>query len=151
MKFNWKVFAVAFMFSFVVRALLYSFSYLLLHISGPQMSVWLVPLFEVGTFIISPFLLFASFYLIGRKIDLVSNFPSVLVSLFIGSWIGQLIGSLLLFLNTSTGSIESAAYVLWQYLWVVVYSMFSTEFFVGFTALSVAYIIKKRQNYKQTV
>jgi hypothetical protein len=110
------------------------------------MLVWLMPLFEVGSFIISPFLLFVSFYLIGRNIDLVSDFRSVIVFLFIGSWAGQLIGSLFLFLYTFP-----AVYALWQYLWTVVYYAFSLEFFVGFTALAVAYVMKKRQNYKQTV
>jgi hypothetical protein len=144
MKFNWKVFAVALMFSFVVSALSQSSSYLLLlsaRVLGPQIG-WLWPLVKVGSFIISPFLLFASFYLIGRNIDLVSDFPSVIVSLFIGSWAGQLIGSLLLFLYTPQALSGSASYVLWQYLWTVVYSLFSFEFFVGFTALAVAYIIK---------
>lgn len=109
-----------------------------------QMFDWLWSLVRVGSFIISPFLLFASFYHIGRNIDLASDFLSVLVSLFIGSWVGQLIGGLLIFQYISQASFGSAPYTLLQYLWAVVYSGFSLEFFVGFTALAMAYIVKKR-------
>jgi hypothetical protein len=48
----------------------------------------------VTRFVISPFLLFASFYLVGRNINLKTEFPSILVPLFFGSWIGHLISIL---------------------------------------------------------
>ncbi len=144
MKLNWTVFAVALMFSFVVGALSHSLLYLYSLNLSPQTVDWLLSLIEAGRFIISPFLLFASFYLIGRNIDLASDFLSVLVPLFIGSWAGQLIGGLLIFLYISQALFGSASYTLLQYLWAVFYSAFSLEFFVGFTALAVAYIVKKR-------
>lgn len=145
MKFNWTVFTVALIFSFVVGALSHSLFYLgLLHLS-PQMFDWLWSLIKVGSFIISPLLLFTSFYLIGRNIDLASDFLSVLVPLFIGSWAGQLIGRLLIFwyIYVSQGW-ESAPSTLLQYLWAGFTMAFSLEFFVGFTALAMAYIVKKR-------
>ncbi|MDH5793903.1 MAG: hypothetical protein OEZ18_05010 [Candidatus Bathyarchaeota archaeon] len=145
MKFNWTVFTVALIFSFVVNALSHSYFYLgTLHLS-PQTFNWLWRLITVGSFIISPLLLFASFYLIGRNIDLASDFLSVLVPLFIGSWAGQLIGRLgiLWYIIVSLGW-ESAPSTLFGFLWVGFTMAFSFEFFVGFTALATAYIVKKR-------
>jgi hypothetical protein len=145
LKFNWKVFTVALTFSFVVNALLHSYFYLVtLHLS-PQTFNWLWSLIEVGKFIISPVLLFASFYLIGRNIDLASDFLSVLVPLFIGSWAGQLIGgvgiSWYIMVSLGWGSTPST---LFGALLVGFTIAFSFEFFVGFTALATAYIVKKR-------
>ena len=145
MKFNWTVFTVALIFSFVVNALSHSYFYLgTLHLS-PQTFNWLWRLITVGSFIISPLLLFASFYLIGRNIDLASDFLSVLVPLFIGSWAGQLIGRLGIswYIIVSQGW-ESAPSTLFGLLWVSFTMAFSFEFFVGFTALATAYIVKKR-------
>jgi hypothetical protein len=145
-KFNWKVFAVALMFSFVIGALSSgnSFLYLIWLKVSSQMFDWLSFLFRVGSFIISPLLLFASFYLMGRNIDLASDFLSVLLSLFIGSWVGQLIGGLPIFWYVSQALFASASYTLLPYLWAVFCFAFSLEFFVGFTALAMAYIVKKR-------
>ena len=145
LKFNWTVFTVALIFSFVVGALSHRMFYLgQLHLS-PQMYNWLWSLIGVGSFIISPLLLFASFYLIGRNIDLASDFLSVLVPLLIGSWAGQLIGRLGIswYIIVSLGW-ESAPSTLFEYLWVGFTMAFSFEFFVGFTALATAYIVKKR-------
>ena len=145
LKFNWKIFTVALTFSFVVGALSHRMLYLgVLHLSS-QMFDWLWSLIGVGSFIISPLLLFASFYLIGRNIDLASDFLSVLVPLFIGSWAGQLIGRLGIswYIIVSQGW-ESAPSTLFGLLWVSFTMAFSFEFFVGFTALATAYIVKKR-------
>ena len=137
------------MFSFVVGALSHRMFYLgLLHLS-PQMYNWLWSLIGVGSFIISPLLLFTSFYLIGRNIDLASDFLSVLVPLFIGSWAGQLIGRLgiswYIFVSLGWESAPSTLLsTLLKYLWVGFTMAFSFEFFVGFTALATAYIVKKR-------
>ncbi len=145
MKFNWKVFTVALIFSLVVGVLSHSFLYLvLLHLSQ-QMLDWLYYPITAISFIISPLLLFTSFYLIGRKIDLASDFLSVLVPLFTGSWAGQLIGGLGIhwYIIVSQGW-ESSPSTLSGVLWVGFISAFSPEFFVGFTALAMAYIVKKR-------
>ncbi len=145
LKINWKVFTVAFIFSFVAGALPHSYFYLAsLHLS-PQTFNWLWSLIEVGMFIISPLLLFASFYLIGRNIDLASDFLSVVVPLFIGSWAGQLIGRLgtSWYISVSLGW-ESAPSTLVGFAWAALHEAFSFEFFVGFTALAMAYIVKKR-------
>jgi len=97
------------------------------------------------TFLISPLLLFACFYIIGQKIDLTTDFLSVVLSLFLGAWIGHLIGSLSLqFISYALYS--GASFVSWI-LWAMWYSFmvaFSLEFFVAFAALSMAYIVRKR-------
>lgn len=97
---------------------------------------------HVVSFILSPLLLFASFYLIGRNIDLASDFLSVLVSLFIGSLAGRLIGYFFLYADS-----YAAPSSFLEFLWLgleLLYVAFSLEFFVGFTALAMAYIVKKR-------
>jgi len=119
-----------------------------LHLSS-QMFDWLWSLIGVGSFIISPLLLFASFYLIGRNIDLASDFLSVLVPLFIGSWAGQLIGHLgIIWYITVSQGWEYASPSLWSTLFGFLMAgftiAFSFEFFVGFTGLATAYIVKKR-------
>jgi hypothetical protein len=143
MKVNLKVFLVAFVFSFIVNIPSYA-STLLIRTLNPGM--WNLIFFSTNviSFILSPLLLFVSFYLIGRNIELASDFPSVLVSLFIGSWVGQLIGGLLIFWCVSIALFASTSYILLQCLWGVFSFAFSFEFFVGFTALAMAYIVKKR-------
>jgi hypothetical protein len=141
MKLNWKVFAVAFVFSFVITVPSYA-STILIRTLNHEMWDLVVFSTDVISFILSPLLLFASFYLIGRNIDLVSDFPSVLVPLFVASLAGRLVG----YLSLYAGS-YSAPSTLLEFLWCglsLLRTAFSLEFFVGFTALAVAYIVKKR-------
>jgi len=149
LKFNWTIFTVALIFSFVVGALSHGMFYLgQLHLS-PQMFDWLWSLIGVGSFIISPLLLFTSFYLMGRNIDLASDFLPVVLPLFLGSWAGQLIGGLgiLWYISLSLGweyAPSTLLSTLLRVLWAGFTIAFSFEFFVGFTALATAYIVKKR-------
>jgi hypothetical protein len=97
---------------------------------------------NVISFIISPLLLFASFYLIGRNIDLTSDFPLILVPLFVGNLAGRLVGYFFLYAGSYTVPSD-----LLQFLWFclsLLHIAFSLEFFVGFTALAIAYVMKKR-------
>jgi hypothetical protein len=158
-KFNWTVFAVALAFSLVVSVLSNSSIYLdrTLNLSS-QMFIWLLFFINVFSFIVSPLLLFASFYFIGRNIDLASNFLSVFLALFLGSWAGHLIGyfSLTLWYMSVYASGYSPPYTLFQFLWLgwISFNMaFSIEFFAGFAALSIAYLVKKRSqlNTKATL
>jgi len=145
MKFNWIVFAVAFVFSFVLRAVLPFISSNLLRTLNHEMWDLVVFSTNVISFILSPLLLFASFYLIGRNIDLISDFPSVLVPLFVASLAGRLVGFLLLYAGSYV--LVPAPPTLLQFCEYglnYLYMAFSYEFFVGFTALAVAYIVKKR-------
>jgi hypothetical protein len=97
---------------------------------------------HVVSFILSPLLLFASFYFIGRNIDLASDFLSVLVSLFVGSLAGRSIGYFSLYADSY---VVPSSFL--EFLWLgleLLCIAFSLEFFVGFTALAMAYIVKKR-------
>jgi hypothetical protein len=141
MKLNWKIFVAAFVFSFVIPILSYASTFLIRTLDH---EMWDLVAFSTGaiSFIVSPLLLFASFYWIGRNIDLVSEFPSVLVSLFVGSLAGRSVS----YFSLYAGS-YSAPSTLLQLLWFglsLLRTAFSLEFFAGFTALAVAYIRKKR-------
>ena len=144
MKPNWKVFLVAFALSFVLRAVLPSISSNLTRMLDHEM--WDSVLFSthVVSFVLSPLLLFASFYLIGRNIDLASDFLSVLVSLFVGCFAGRFIGFLVL--SEVSNVLPPAPYTLllfFEYGFDYLIMAFSLEFFVGFTAIAMAYIVKK--------
>jgi hypothetical protein len=141
MKFNWTVFTVAFAFSFVIPALSYISTFLTRTLNHEMWDLLFFSTHAVS-FILSPLLLFASFYLIGRNIDLASDFPSVLVSLFVGN----LAGCLIAYFSLYVGSYVASSSFL-EFLWLsleLLYMAFSLEFFVGFTALAMAYIVKKR-------
>jgi hypothetical protein len=100
---------------------------------------------SMATFLVSPLLFFAVFYIIGHKMDLVAEFLSVVVPLFLGSWAGHLIGYFpLQFIHiTLYGTTINWSWILWSF-WYVFRTALSLEFFGGFTALSIAYITRKR-------
>jgi len=147
MGFNWKVFFVALSFSLAIGVFSNIFIYLIRLDLEPVLYSRVMWSTVVVSFFISPLVLFASFYLMGRNIDLIAEFPSILVPLFLGSWIGHLIGyfSLVLLcisLYAETFYFSSSSYL--YIFWLVVSKALSLEFFVGFSALSMAYIVKKR-------
>lgn len=134
-------------FSLVIGVFLNVHLYLLrLHLETVLYSyvMWSI---DVVSFFISPLVLFASFYLMGRNIDLIAEFPSILVSLFLGSWIGHLIGyfsSVLLYISLYA-DLHFSSFGYLYYFWAAVSNALSLNFFVGFAALSISYIVKKRQ------
>jgi hypothetical protein len=142
MRFNWKVFVVAFVFSLVTTFLSGIFP-TLVYASARDLGLdysmvyWLS---IVASFVISPFLLFASFYRMGRNVDLKAEFRSVVASLFFGSWAGHFIS---LVYSTSAWAMTST-YAVIAVIWYGVSSALSIEFFVGFSALSMAYIYKSQ-------
>jgi len=148
MGFNWKVFLVALPFSLAIGVFSNIFIYLVRLDLEPVLYSWVMLSIDVVRFFVSPLVLFASFYLLGRNIDLIAEFPSILVPLFLGSWIGHLIGYFsLVFLCISLYA-ETLNFTSWNYLyysWAAVSKALSLEFFVGFTALATSYIVKKRQ------
>ena len=148
MEFNWRIFLVASVFSLVIGALS-NVSPLLFWTSdlGPETLAWISFAMSAVTFFVSPVLLFACFYLIGGKMDLVAEFRSVIVPLFLGSLAGHLIGYFS----------SQIVYIVWYsrtlswlsipwIVWYVFIRVFSYEFFVGFAALSMAYIVRKRSS-----
>ncbi len=147
MKFNWKVFFVILPFSLGIGVLSNVYLYLLPWHLGPVQYSRVIWSINVVSFCVSPLVLFASFYLMGRDIDLIAEFPSVLVPLFLGSLIGHLIGhfsSVLLYTSLYPDWNSLSQNYLW-FFWVPISKVFSSEFFVGFGALSMSYIAQKRQ------
>lgn len=147
MGFNWKVFFVALPFSLVIGAFVNVHLYLLrLHLEIVRYP-WVMLFIDVVRFFISPLVLFASFYLMGKNIDLLAEFSSILMSLFLGSWIGHLIGyfsSILLYIFLYA-ELYFSLFGFLYYFWAAVSMALSLNFFVGFAALSISYIVKKRQ------
>jgi len=146
MEFKWRIFAVALVFSSVIGVLsnVSVFIFRMFDLT-PEVYRWITFAISIVTFFVSPALLFACLYLMGRKIDLVAEFSSVVVPLFLGSWIGHLIGyfPLQLIYIALYGSTFVGPWGLW-FIWYAFISAFSSEFFVGFAALSMAYIARKR-------
>jgi len=150
-KFDWRIFLVAFAFS-LARGILGNSSFLLLRMFDfGALTFSLVSLaFSLVSFIVSPLLLFGIFYFMGKKIDLVAEFLSVVVSLFLGSLIGHLIGYFplqLFYILQYGGSFGVAGSLFLNVLsiaWYVFAFAFSLEFFVAFTALSMSYVVTKR-------
>jgi len=145
MSFNWKIFVVAFVFSLATGILSNVSQYLFQMFDfSPEGYVWVSFSLNVAMFFVSPALLFAFLYVIGGKTDLAAEFKSVGVSLFLGSWIGHLIGYFPLqfvFIAQYGGSFVGPV-GLW-FLWYGFRTAFSMEFFVGFAAFSMAYIARK--------
>lgn len=81
---------------------------------------------------LSPILLFIAFYLIGKKFEVRTNLKSLIVTLLIGAYLGNLLSYLTQFLYFEyTFSWESAFYIL-------VPLQFIYTFFVSFSALAIA-------------
>jgi hypothetical protein len=155
MRFEWVVFYVAFGFSLVVNALSNSyflFTYALNVTPGNAFVAFQFA--RAVSFLVSPLALFASFYIIGRSIDFGARFQPVLVSLFLGNWIGHLIAhfSFMLWFSSLSGvSYLLQPYLLPEIVWAVITYALSLEFFVGLSAISIAYIVKRREtNHIQT-
>lgn len=145
-KFEWVIFWAAFGFSLVVQVLQNSYVIVqdVFRLST-EMAVWTV---LTVRFFVSPLVLFASFYLIGRNIDFGVRFQPVLASLFFGNWAGHLTAyfSFTLWSLSRVGfSFYSWSPRLFQYVLEVVLSALSSEFFVGLSAISIAYIVNRRQ------
>jgi hypothetical protein len=93
--------------------------------------------------IISPVLLFVTFYFIGKKPETIGELYSHLLSFFVGNLIGLAVGN---FLGTYLTVIGMPfEYVAYLFLFSFVGSPFSSSFFVGFSALAISYIIKKNK------
>lgn len=151
MQLNSKIFFVALIFSLTI-GVLGNASVILFRIFAPDsQTIFLTSLgLNVISFCVSPLLLFAVFYFMGRKMNIVFEFLSVVTSLFLGSFVGHLIGyglPLLLYIVGYDSTFASQGFLfvsILSMLWYAFRIAFSTEFFVGFTALSIAHIMKKR-------
>jgi len=144
--FNWRIFVVALAFSLVISAISYLDQFLFMIFRFPPRDwAWIALLFSVASFVVSPVLLFAYFFFTGGKIDLAAEFSSVVVPLFLGSWVGHVVGYYTLqFLYLSQYGGTFLDPWVFGFLWYAFRIAFSFEFFVGFAALSMAYIARKR-------
>lgn len=157
LRLNWRIFFVALIFSLII-GVLGNVSVVLFWVFAPdaQAIAFMSLGLNVVSFFISPLLLFAVFYFIGGRIDLVFEFLSVVMSLFLGSLAGHLIGYFPLQLFYVIGydsTFASQGFLFVNILWMLWYAFriaVSAEFFVGFTALSIAYIMKKRSPQTDT-
>jgi len=144
MEFKLRIFVIAFVLSFATGALSTANLFLPRTLRPDVFGLaWFI--LKVVEFFLNPVLVFVSFYLLGRKIDLVAEFMSVLLSLFLGSWFGHMTGYFSLQFTFITW--YGGTFVVPTVLWVVWYAFtlaFSLEFFVGFTAFSMVYIVRKR-------
>jgi len=146
MEFKWGIFLVALSFSLTIGALsnVSLFLYRIFDFT-PEVFSWLNVALSAAAFFLSPVLLFVCLFLMGRNIDLVAEFLSVVVPLFIGSWVGHLIGYYsfyFLYIFQYDGSLVGPWII--GLVWHAFVTAFSAEFFVGFAALSMAYITTKR-------
>jgi hypothetical protein len=145
MKFMWKIFLVTFLFSLAVAILSNSYKILILTIRNLSAYDYgaLLFLLSVVSFFISPALFFGVLYLIGRNLDFATEFMSVVISLFLGCWLGHLVGffTIEFVYITNYDSALSISQLLY-YFWYIFPFAFSSEFFIGFTAVSMAHIKK---------
>ena len=95
--------------------------------------------------IVSPLLVFVSFYFIGKKIQTNTEFYSYILSFFIGNAIGYTFGSSIIIMLIQTIIPMTPLAIVARVVGNFVGSLFSTSFFVGFSALALSYIIKRNQ------
>jgi hypothetical protein len=102
--------------------------------------------FAVIRWIISPFLLFVTFYLIGKRIDSTKEFWSHILSFFIGNFSGTTFGFFVVYMSLHYGNHFPTINLVAGLIGTFVGSLFSTNFFVGFCALATSYITRKGHN-----
>lgn len=147
MRIDVKVLVISFVFSLIVGILAeISINLDLFVISQTGFYFWLNVL-GVASFVINPLLAFVAFYFAGGKIDIETNFVSVLVSLFLGILVGFWIGFLpeIYFSLNYCGGIDRIALLIQidQYSY---YGSFLLLFFVAFSALCFQYFFRKIRN-----
>lgn len=116
---------------------------------GPLLTLHLheqgVPLEEIGIYLtirslvgtaINPFMILIGVYFVGRKIDLKAKLVPLIVLIFVGSYLGNLLGHIVAPLIIAPQSLSASVQMGLTYLPL-------QRFFVAFTALSLAYIRQK--------
>jgi hypothetical protein len=96
--------------------------------------------------LVSPILVCMFFYLIGKRIDLQTQFLSVAVPVFVGSWLGHTVAYVLMRVMYSALPVAQLINP-YDYLNAVVqilfYNTLSIEFFAAIAAVSVGYFLNK--------
>jgi len=141
------VLIVAFALSTVIGALSNTYFYLAsIYYTEPYGSSAANFIVNMLSLIVNPLLLFIIFYSVGKRIETNMEFYSSILSLFLGNAIGLTFGHFV------TIIVAQDLFHIYPYvvdgrtvLAVFASSLFPLSFFVGFSALALGYIIKKKQ------
>ena len=144
-KIHVKVLTIAFVFSIIL-----SFFVPSINLSFMDAELYYTSYYYFGVirWIISPFLVFVTFYFIGKRIDSTKEFWSYLLSFFIGNFSGTTFGFFVVIMSLFYGNHFPIINLIASLIGTFVGSLFSSNFFVGFSALATSYIIKK--GHKET-
>ena len=95
-------------------------------------------------FIINPILVFVTFFLIGRRIEIVKDLIPVTFSLFLGVLIGFWIGFIpeIYFMTHYYGGLEQTSALIQLNIYTYDISRFPLLFFTSFSAICAASIVK---------
>ncbi|MFA5365227.1 MAG: hypothetical protein WC325_08620 [Candidatus Bathyarchaeia archaeon] len=102
---------------------------------------------------VSPILVCAFFYLIGKRIDLESQFLSVVFPLFIGSWLGHTVAYVfmrIMYSGLPVDQLINSNDYLNAVVQILFYNTLSIEFFAALSAFCVAYFLNKPKNTQTT-
>lgn len=145
MKIKAKVLIVAFTFAFIIGVLSESIQYMgMLHTTVDSL-VAINTIVSTIREIVSPLLLFITFYFMGKKAETINDLYSNLFSFFLGNWIGLTIGhSITLAVVLTAFSNVSAVGIGFTILGWLGSSLFSYSFFVGCSALAISYIVNRK-------
>jgi hypothetical protein len=145
MKIHPRVLTIAFVLSTIVGILSNSSYYLEMIYTEPQAMGIMLTIIGILSTLVNPLIVFVAFYSVGKGIQTNGEFYSDLLSLFAGNAAGFTFGTLIIWMLVRTViSLDTLSVVL-RVVGGFFYSLFSLSFFVGFSALALSYIIKKRQ------
>ncbi len=145
MKITPRVLAIAFALSTAIGVLSDSHYYFELIYREPQAMSIVSTIVGILSFLVNPVFVFVTFYFIGKRIQTNGEFYSHLLSFFLGNAAGFTVGTLIIWLLVRTVIQLDTLSVVMSVLGGFFYSLFSLSFFVGFSALALSYIIRKRQ------
>ncbi len=141
MKFNWRILGGV-LVSSLIMGFLYGYQqYLEVHFNVSSAFTNWLDIID-GVIIVVPLVLFSSFYLLGKRTDIVANLKTVLISLLLGSVVGYFIGFgpfAYLFITPSGPNLN----ILYSFVLHGALSIFWMSFCVGLAALSVGYVLNK--------
>ena len=144
MNFNWRIFGGLLVFS-LIQGFLYGYQqYLGAHLNTSNFQTFTnwTDIID-GVFIFVPLVLFITFYLLGKRTDIVANLKTVLISLLTGSVVGYFIGfgPFAYLFVTPSGPNLTVLYVLVLH---AILSIFWMSFCVALAALSFGYASNKK-------
>lgn len=142
-KIQVKVLAIAIIFSLVLS--LISTSFVMQFMNYDVFTRDYFYLISVLRWIISPLLIFVTFYFIGKRIDTTKKFWSYLFSFFLGNCFGSTFGTIVTFIFSDFVDYTQIWYLVARLVGTFIGSLFSYAFFVGFCALATSYITRKGQ------